>query len=403
MRSFLRERQVVLFSIAVPVVLYPLLLWGMFTMMSLAQERGTDLRPRVGLVGPASFRNLPGSLAGLESVDWLEVPADSQGAAEAIAADSLDAALIVRPGPSFEMLYDGSGEAGPLARRRIENALEDVREGELRQRAMLHGVSPTSWEYFHMKALDIASRREHGSFMLSLMLPIFFTVMVAVGSFYPAVDSTAGDRERKTWETLMSCGVDRNAVLTAKYLSVTTLGTTAGLLNVGSMTLTLSTILAPLARGAQMPAFSISAGSIPLVVLSSLLLAAMVSAGMMILASFARDFREGQALVQPFYIMAILPALLLQLPGLRLEALTALVPFLNTALLVRAAVLGTAGLLPTAITVAVSTAAVAIMMRAAGHISLQEGAAAGDMRLRAPALLQSFIDKRSEKGGAHAG
>lgn len=403
MRSFLRERQVVLFSIAVPVVLYPLLLWGMFTMMSLAQERGADLRPRVGLVGPSSPRDLPGSLADLESVEWLAVPADSQRAAEAVGTDSLDAVLIVRPGPSFEMLYDGSGEAGPLARRRIGNALEDAREHELRRRAMLHGVSPTSWEYFHMKALDIASRREHGSFMLSLMLPVFFTVMVAVGSFYPAVDSTAGDRERRTWETLMSCGVSRNAVLAAKYLSVTTLGTTAGLLNVGSMTLTLSTILAPLASGAQMPAFSLSAGSIPLVLLSSLLLAAMVSAGMMILASFARDFREGQALVQPFYIMAILPALLLQLPGLRLEALTALIPFLNTALLVRAAVLGTAGLVPTATTVAVSAAAIALMMRAAGRISLQEGAAAGDMRLRAPALLQSFIDKRSRKEGAHAG
>ena len=145
MRSFLRERQVVLFSIAVPVVLYPLLLWGMFTMMSLAQERGADLRPRVGLVGPSSPRDLPGSLADLESVEWLAVPADSQRAAEAVGTDSLDAVLIVRPGPSFEMLYDGSGEAGPLARRRIGNALEDAREHELRRRAMLHGVSPTSW------------------------------------------------------------------------------------------------------------------------------------------------------------------------------------------------------------------------------------------------------------------
>jgi sodium transport system permease protein len=201
----------------------------------------------------------------------------------------------------------------------------------------------------------------------------------------------------------MSCGVTRSRVLTAKYLSVATFGTAAGVLNVGSMTVSLSTVLAPVAESGQLPSFSISAASVPLVLLSSVLLAGMVSAGMMILASFARSFREGQALVQPFYILAILPALLLQLPGLRLEPLTALIPFLNTALLVRAAVLGRAGPLPTAITMVVSAAAITLMLRAAGRISAQEGAAAGDIRLRAPAPLQAFIDRRSGKDGAHAG
>lgn len=393
----------VLFSIAVPVVLYPLLLWGMFTMMSLAQQRGADIRPEVAAVTPAGSPGLPERLAGLQSLQWRDEPMDSLAATDSVRAGRLDAALLIRPGPSFEILYSGTGEPGQIARDRLGSALADLRESRLRQTALLHGVSPTGWEYFRIRTLDLASRKEQGSFILSMMLPVFFTVMVAVGSFYPAVDSTAGDRERHTWETLMSCGVTRSRVLTAKYLSVATFGTVAGVLNVGSMTVSLSTVLAPVAENGQLPSFSISAASVPLVVLSSVLLAGMVSAGMMILASFARSFREGQALVQPFYILAILPALLLQLPGLRLEPLTALVPFLNTALLVRAAVLGRAGPLPTAITMAVSAAAITLMLRAAGQISAQEGAAAGDIRLRAPAPLQAFIDRRSGKDGAHAG
>ena len=401
MRSSLRERQVVLFSIAVPVVLYPLLLWGMFTMMSLARERGAEIRPAVARITADDSAPIPAELSDLETVDWLESPLDSQTAAKEIREGILDAALLVRPGPSFEILYSGTGDAGPLAESRLRSRIASIRWDDMRRGALLRGVSPAEWIYFRLKTVDISSRREQGSFMLGLMLPVFFTVMVAVGSFYPAVDSTAGNRERHTWETLMSCGVGRTRILAAKYLSVATFGTAAGILNVGSMTLSLSTVLAPIAGDAQLPSFSLSLASIPLVLLSSLLLAGMVSAGMMILASFARNFREGQALVQPFYIMTILPALLLQLPGLRMEPLTALVPFLNTALLVRSSVQGTAQPVPVLITAAVSAASIVLMLRLASRISAQEGAAAGDIRLRAPALLQAFVDKHSGKGGAN--
>ncbi len=371
-------------------------------MMSLAQERGAEIRPKIGLVTTPASPGLPDRLAELESVQWRDAPMDSVTAVEGIRGGTLDAALVVRPGPCFEILYTGTGEAGQMAMSRLRSSLQDLRDSELRLAALLRGVSPSEWEYFHLRTLDVASRKQQGSFILGLMLPVFFTVMVAVGSFYPAVDSTAGDRERHTWETLMSCGVGRGRILIAKYLSVASFGAMAGVLNVGSMTISLSTILAPVSGRAQLPSFALSASSVPLVLLSSLLLAGMVSAGMMILASFARNFREGQALVQPFYILAILPALLLQLPGMKLETITAFIPFLNTALLVRAAVLGTAELVPTVIVMAVSVTAVALMLEAAARVSTQEGLAAGDIRLQAPGPLQAFIDKRSGKGGAHA-
>jgi sodium transport system permease protein len=404
MRSSLRERQVVVFSIAVPVVLYPLLLWGMFSMMSLAEEREEGLRPRVAeLVPPNGAEELPPRLREMERVRWAAPAADSAHAVAMLRDESLDAVMVPRPGPRYDILYSGTSEAGRTAMRRLRRAVGEIRLRELRTAALLSGVPPADWQIFAIETMDVSSRAEQGSFLLSLMLPVFFSVMVAVGSFYPAVDSTAGDRERRTWETLMSCGVSRSSILWAKYLSVATFGTLAGVLNVSSMTLSLSTVLAPLAGGAQLPSFSISPASLPLVVLASALLAGVLSAGMMILASFARTFREGQALVQPFYILAIMPALLLQLPGLRLDPLTALVPFLNTALLVRAAVQGSVSPFPSVLTLAVSAAAIVLMLRLASGISAQEGSAAGDIRLRAPSLLRSFIEKRSGKEDGHAG
>ena len=399
LRSSLRERQVVMFSIAVPVVLYPILLWGMFSMISLAQEREADIRPLVAVVETEGAQLLPQELLSLQTVRWAESVADSASAVELVRAEELDAAVVYHGENGLSILYSGTGEAGPLARSRLSSAMDRYRRSDLRLQALYSGIDPAAWEMFSLSTLDVSTRREHGSLILGLMLPIFFTIMVAVGSFYPAVDSTAGDRERFTWETLMSCGVKRSSVLTAKYLAVATFGTAAGLLNVASMTLSLSTVLAPLAERAQLPSFALAPASIPLVVLAALLLAGVVSAGMMILASFARNFREGQAMVQPFYIVAILPSLLLQLPSLELHPLTALIPFLNTSLLVRAAVSGTAGPLPSLITLVVSAIAIGLMLRLAARISTQEGVAAGDIRLQAPSFLRGFIEKRSRKGG----
>ena len=91
-----------------------------------------------------------------------------------------------------------------------------------------------------------------GAFILGLIAPVMFVVMVAVGCFYPAVDCIAGERERNTWETLMSTSASRLSVVTAKYLYVASMGGLAGILNLLAIVVTLRPVLAPLmARAGQ--------------------------------------------------------------------------------------------------------------------------------------------------------
>ncbi len=42
--------------------------------------------------------------------------------------------------------------------------------------------------------------------ILGLIAPLYFVIMVAVGCLYPAVDTTAGEHERGTWETTLHAG-----------------------------------------------------------------------------------------------------------------------------------------------------------------------------------------------------
>ena len=98
----------------------------------------------------------------------------------------------------------------------------------------------------------------------------------------------------------------RRSIVTAKYLYVATLGCLAGVLNVAAMLATMRPILAPLlARTGEQLEFTVSPWRLPVVLLGAVLLAGFVAAGMMIFAVFARTFKEGQAMITPFYMLAV--------------------------------------------------------------------------------------------------
>jgi len=70
-------------------------------------------------------------------------------------------------------------------------------------------------------------------------------------------------------------------------------------------------------------------------------LALLLSAAMMILAAFARTFKDGQAMIQPVYMVAILlPVLLGQQTDQTLTVKVAAVPIANVAMMIRDAING---------------------------------------------------------------
>jgi sodium transport system permease protein len=166
-------------------------------------------------------------------------------------------------------------------------------------------------------------------------------IMVAMGCFFPAVDATAGERERCTWETLMTTSVPRLAIVVSKYLYVASMGATAGLLNLAAMILSMGPVMAPLLRDrGDLFEFELPLAAFPIMAAGAVLLALFAAAGMMTLAVFARTFKEGQSLATPFYLILFLPVLLLQSPDLRLTPAIACVPVANVMLVFREAVQG---------------------------------------------------------------
>jgi sodium transport system permease protein len=352
LRCALRERSIVVGAILIPIFLYPGLLWVMFTGMTFVMGETEGFVSRIGLRGPAAVREPLRRRIDVE--EKLEVSAEALSEDEArtrIRGGRLDALLeLLPPGVAGEGLtgnfvarvtYDGSKERSTVARDRLSDLLDAYRDEWLHREARARGLTEQEWLQVSIVRENTASQKQMGALLLSMMLPFFVIIMVAMGCFFPAVDATAGERERSTWETLMTTSVPRAAIVVSKYLYVASMGATAGLLNLAAMILSMGPVMAPILRdrGALFE-FELPWEAFPVMAAGSVLLALFAAAGMMTLAVFARTFKEGQSLATPFYLVLFVPVLLLQSPDLRLTPAMACVPVANVMLVFREAVQG---------------------------------------------------------------
>ncbi len=371
LRSALRERSIVMNSILLPIFLYPVILWAMFSGITLVEGISEGFTSRVALYQlPAEHAAIRDSLAAMDNVELAAQPADPDSATALVRAGELDAAVVFEPAPGAaarlegnfvaRVTYDQSEERSRRAEGRVTGVIDRYRAAWLHEEGRALAIPPEELAQFELVRRNVATAGEIGTFILSIMIPLFLVIMVALGCFYPAVDATAGERERSTWETLMTVSASRTSVMAAKYLYVATMGIAAGLLNVLAMLITIGAIFAPLAGGElDQLQFSIPLEAVVVMALGAIGLALLFAALMLVLAAFARTFKDGQAMVTPVYYLALLPVFFVQYPDITMDARLAAVPVANVILMIRDAIQGTYQWIYIAETMAVVVALVA--------------------------------------------
>lgn len=384
-RSALRERNIVINSLLLPLLLYPAMLWLMLSGFTFVQGQTAGLTSRVQVVGEPALRDAFADR--LRAAPKLEVmPASDNDVDGRIRAGEIDAVVVVAaasgsdsapalvlPSPlgsaRFSARYDASKDRSRLAADRVREVVDNLRRDVLLGEAAARGIGEDAWQAFHVGTVDTASREDIGALILKLLVPTILMVMVSLGCFYPAIDTTAGERERNTWETALSVSASRASIVTAKYFYVATFGAAAGLLNIVAMVLSLGPIIRQFTKGAgDKAAFAFPMSAIPVTAAGTVIVALFVAAGLMILASFARTFKEGQSMASPFYLATMLPIMLLQSPDVEFTPVLALIPVANVAMVVREAIAGVFNWPLIALTAAVEIVAVAACLFVATRV-----------------------------------
>lgn len=175
--------------------------------------------------------------------------------------------------------------------------------------------------------------------LLATMIPLVLVLMTMAGAVYPAIDLTAGERERGTMEALIVSPTPTGVLLLAKYSAVVTVALLTALANLAAMSVTLWVSgIGKLLFGDGLLSTGVIGTVLALLVLFTMFFAALLLA----VTSFAKSFKEAQAYLIPLMLLALTPGVMSLMPGLKFTGLLATVPLVNIVLLARQVLVGEA-------------------------------------------------------------
>jgi sodium transport system permease protein len=262
----------------------------------------------------------------------LESVADPKEAAK----KQVDLGIAFLPGEVDEY-YDPNRQSAVLVDIRLQSALAQYNAAKAAAALQQRGVDPGILTPIRLVALPLSSPAEAASNgFLSFFLPYILITMILTGGFSAALDSSAGERERKTLESLLLTPAPRSRVLLGKIGAVTTVSLVAAVAAIGSMLFALTRI--SLAGSSFHVNLGLAATAV--MIWLALLLAASFSALTLALGTLAKSFRQGQAYVTPLYFITIFPAAItLFIPDFNPNLAYYLIPILNAVLVLRDAIL----------------------------------------------------------------
>ncbi len=382
LRETIRDRRTIVTLVLMPLLVYPLL--------SMALNRYL-----LSAAGPAATGYTIGVATEAEGsvlVRWLsdtrsEPPASIQESSgggmaefqilitggisprEAVERNEIDLAAVVEPDspdrPVRVKLIAFQGDtASETAQRILVQRLHWLQLAEAQQRA--READPDYRASVEVDVERIGTTEPES--LLATIVPLVLVLMTITGAVYPAIDLTAGERERGTMESLMASPVPRSSLLLAKYAAVVTVALLTAIANLLAMFVTLwaSRLLDQITGGEPGIPWIALIQILGLLVLFSSFFAAILLS----LTSFAKSFKEAQAYLIPVMLLALAPAMLSLMPGVRLAGPLAIAPLINIVLLARDVLSGSvqpAGAVAAILsTVAYAAAALAVAARLFG-------------------------------------
>ena len=349
----LRDRRTLVFMLLVPIVAIPLLMVGMSKLMISQISKVKEETSKIVITGrewmPTELDSMFTAASDLTAVD-ASTFADT-GLVEALQLGRFDALVVVPDSftthlqmeslPQIEIKYDQAELKSEQAEDRLGDLLDDYRALLVEHRLAKHDINVAILEPFEVNRENVAPMQKMLGESLGMMLPYLIIIMCFMGAMYPAIDLTAGEKERGTLETLLVSPAARIEFVIGKYLVVVCTGLVAALLSLGSLVFSMKYMVDQLvAQVGTMMAMEFELSTIVLVVLIVLPLVGIFAGVLLSVSIFARSFKEAQSYVTALNMAIILPAFVSVLPGVELDYTLAMIPVVNASLIMKEAISG---------------------------------------------------------------
>jgi sodium transport system permease protein len=319
LRDASRDKRAVVSLLIFPVM-GPLLIYFMFNMIIDLGEEAQDVELPVAGIEYApdlvdylrqNGINVTGLALAGDPADSFS-PARSAEVAEAIAARNFDFALLIpadferrlAAGESVnvELHLDSSRTAAAPRVGRVQALIDAWGRETTVLRLLARGINSDLIRPVNVSRVDVASAQARAQAVLG-MIPMFVIMAAFMSGVGIAVDSTAGERERKSLEPLLVNPVPRSSIVLGKWLAATCFSIFGLLLVMTLNLLALSKV--PLEEVGL--AFLIGPGEILGMLLATIPLGFFATSLQILVGNFARSFKDAQVYIGLMSLLPMLP------------------------------------------------------------------------------------------------
>ncbi len=406
LRQLARNPRVLVFAVALPLVIWPLM-WFLTSLTTERRQERLESRTYFYAVAddPSNTEHAPDALMWLERA--LAVVGDEDPAEDADASDgpavrfervgapddfetaldeerlhvhvaweaaadadadgqdeNVDRETIGSAGddaPRIVLSYradlDASDTAEGFLRRALERTRVEIREGRL----AAAGFETPPGDLLPLERIETASEDQTSGLFLGRILTAIIVMMMLTGGSIVATDTLAGEKERGTLETLLTTAASRIEIVTAKNLSILAVAFATSVLNIANIVLwmQLDVIAAPAGLKLVIPV-----GAALLLLFLYAPAAVLLSSSLLLVSGRSKTYKEAQLLFAPVMLVSLAVAAIPVLPGVALRSAIVLVPIANLGVAAREILTGHYDWPLIAAAWAVTAAAAAMLARA---------------------------------------
>lgn len=346
LKDSLRDRRTLISTIVIPTLVMPVIFFGVGKVMSTVITKAREDIPTVAVLGgedsPGVVRKLKESnklRVVATPADWKKAIGDKKLRVAVQLPEKFEAGLKAgdaQPVKVFNYQGELKSENGAGV---LEQFLGELREQTVSELLAGRGLPKTYARPFEFRRENVAPPEKVGGNLFGGIVPYIIIILCFTGAMYPAMDLTAGEKERGTMETLLCSPVARVDIVLGKFLLVLTGSVSAMCFMLLSMGVS-AAIAGALMTGGRGLARMGAGGMMPTIDPVGLLgvlamvapVAAMFAAATLTVSLFAKSCKEAQSYLGPMIMVVIMPAVIGTLPGIDLNARLALVPLLNVSL-----------------------------------------------------------------------
>ena len=321
LRELFRDKKSLSMMLVIPIFI-PLLVIGMSALFESQMNVDTEEYNKIGFSYELS--EVEESIA--KEMDIVVVPGTTKELKEKYENGDIDL-YITKKDNHYTIHSDGSDNSS-YASSLMETYFNTYKEVLQQELLSKQKINPD--EILNIITVDEKVVEEDNFFASYIKNYAFLFILMAitVSATYPATDTTAGERERGTLETLLTFPIKSKDIIIGKFLGVTVSSIITGLLSLA---------LAVISLFISKDMFTIYEGVNTMYSLSSIIYAVVVIvtysffiSGLCIaIASTSKTFKEAQSALTPLTFISLFPGMIAFMIGIKTTILISIIPFLN--------------------------------------------------------------------------